>query len=343
MIDCVDVVVMAVSFVSHTSSNSPLSYPSKCHQRLAYKQPPVGPIDPVLLEYLHFDPIEPFVGRTTEKPVDPMQSQPPSELEQQHWNAIESLRESLRDVESDATWDHVIALRKVGTSSVLERSLAWCTDPDPYRRSIGVSVLAQLGDDGNRYPEEATSMIRSMIGTENDHEVITSLISAVHFRGLSEGVPWLTSLALHPSENIRWRVAWALPIPNTLHPDTDQSTLDTLLRLCADPEPRVRDWATFSLSLTDEDSPQIREALLARLNDPDFDTRSEAAVGLAKRKEERGIEPLVGYLKSDRVGELFVEAAEMYADPRLKPALVALQKWWDINPDLLARAIAACS
>ena len=272
-----------------------------------------------------------------------MECNPPSELEQQHWNAIESLRESLRDVESDATWDHVIALRKVGTSSVLERSLAWCTDPDPYRRSIGVSVLAQLGDDGNRYPEEATSMIRSMIGTENDHEVITSLISAVHFRGLSEGVPWLTSLALHPSEDIRWRVAWALPIPNTLHPDTDQSTLDTLLRLCADLEPRVRDWATFSLSLTDEDSPRIREALLARLNDPDFDTRSEAAVGLAKRKEERGIEPLVGYLKSDRVGELFVEAAEMYADPRLKPALVALQKWWDINPDLLARAIAACS
>jgi HEAT repeat protein len=95
--------------------------------------------------------------------------------------------------------------------------------------------------------------------------------------------------------------------------------------------------------LTDEDSPQIREALLARLNDSDFDTRSEAAVGLAKRKEERGIEPLVGYLKSDRVGELFVEAAEMYADARLKPALVALKKWWDIDPDLLERAIAACS
>ena len=216
-----------------------------------------------------------------------MECNPPSELEQQHWNAIESLR----DVESDATWDHVIALRKVGTSSVLERSLAWCTDPDPYRRSIGVSVLAQLGDDGNRYPEEATSMIRSMIGTENDHEVITSLISAVHFRGLSEGVPWLTSLALHPSEDIRWRVAWALPIPNTLHPDTDQSTLDTLLRLCADPEPRVRDWATFSLSLTDEDSPRIREALLTRLNDSDFDTRSEAAVGLAKKKSSVNLSP----------------------------------------------------
>jgi hypothetical protein len=40
---------------------------------------------------------------------------------------------------------------------------------------------------------------------------------------------------------------------------------------------------------------------------------------------------------------LFVEAAEMYAKPDLKPALVALQKWWDINPELLERAIAACS
>ena len=261
------------------------------------------------------------------------------ETELQHWRAIESLR----DVESDAMWDHVFALRKQGTPSVLEKALAWCIDTDPYHRSIGVSVLAQLGDTKNCYTDESSSMIRSMIRTEQDHEVITSLISAVHFRELPEGIPWLISLAQHPSEDIRWRVAWALPIPNIPDPDAHQKSLQTLLRLLVDPEPLVRDWATFSLSMTDDDSPQIREALLARLDDSDFNTRSEAAVGLAKRSEPRGLETLAKYLKSDRVGELFVEAAEMYAKPDLKPALVALQKWWDINPELLERAIAACS
>lgn len=273
-----------------------------------------------------------------------MQNNPPSETELQHWNAIDSLR----DVGSDATWDHVFALRKIGTPSVLETSLKWCADSDPYRRSLGVSVLAQLGNSPFTkgrilYPVEATAMIRSMIRTERDHEVITSLISAVYFREMPEGVPWLIDLAQHPSEDIRWRVAWALPIPNVRDPEMDRATIDTLLRLIVDPEPLVRDWSTFSLSMTEEDTPQIREALLARLNDSDFNTRSEAAVGLAKRKELRGIEPLAKHLKSDRVGELFVEAAEMYANQNLKSALVSLQTWWDVDPDLLERAIVACS
>jgi len=262
------------------------------------------------------------------------------EIEQQHWNAIEALH----DVEDDATWDHLFALRKMGTSSVLETSLAWCSDPDPFRRSIGVSVLAQLGATGTLYPEESLSMIQQMIANETDVEVITSLISAVHFRGVAEAVPWLLRLAKHEAEDVRWRIAWALPLtpePQNAH---YEASVETLLGLTLDPEPRVRDWATFELAIQiDEDSPRIRDALLARLTDTDFDTRSEAAIGLAKRKDPRGIDLLVSYLSSDHVGELYVEAAEMYGDPRLQPALLALRKWWDINPDLLERAIAACS
>ncbi len=105
-------------------------------------------------------------------------------------------------------------------------------------------------------------MIRSMIRTEQDHEVITSLISAVHFREVPEGAAWLISLSQHPSEDIRWRVAWGLPIPNVSDPDTDRKTIETLMRLLADSEPQVRDWATFSLSMTDEDNAQLRDALL---------------------------------------------------------------------------------
>jgi HEAT repeat protein len=268
-----------------------------------------------------------------------MQTHPQERLEEQHWTAIETLQ----DVESDDTWDHVFALRKSGTRTVLEKAVRWCQDADPFRRSIGVSVLAQLGTDGKSYPEEAHAMIRSMIQSENDHEVMTSLISAVNFRGMKEGVSWLIALSQHPSEDIRWRVAWGLPMPDSCDPHLGRQVVDTLMQLLLDPEPQVRDWATFSLSMTEEDTPQLREALLERMQDTDFNTRSEAAVGLAKRKEPRGLKPLFDCLKSDQVGELYVEAAEMYADPSLKPALVSLRKWWDVNPELLERAIAACS
>lgn len=267
-------------------------------------------------------------------------NRPSSEqLEEQHWRAIETSH----DVESEETWEHVFALRKAGTPSVLAKALTWCKESDPFYRSIGVSILAQLGEDGKGYPDEANNMIRSMIQTEQDHEVVTSLISAVNFRHLEDGVAWLISLAQHRSEDIRWRVAWALPIPNMRDPEWDRRVIDTLMQLLADSEPQVRDWATFSLAMTDEDSPQLRQALLERMEDTDFNTRSEAAIGLAKRKEPRGVPLLVDCLKSDQVGELYVEAAEIYADPRLKPALVALQRWWDVNTELLDRAIAACS
>ena len=256
-----------------------------------------------------------------------------------HWAAIESLH----DVESDDTWEHVFALRKAGTRTVLEKALAWCQDAGPFRRSIGVSIIAQLGLDGKGYPEESNAMIRSMIQSEQDHEVVTSLISAVNFRELKDCVSWLISLAQHPSDDIRWRVAWGLPAPDAHDPELGREIISTLMRLLADPEPQVRDWATFSLSMTDEDSPQLREALLDRMQDTDFNTRSEAAIGLAKRKEPRGLRPLEECLKSDQVGELYVEAAEMYADPSLKQALTQLRKWWDVNPELLERAISACS
>jgi hypothetical protein len=258
------------------------------------------------------------------------------QMEQQHWNELESLR----DIECEGTWEHISALRMEGTRSVLEKALAWCQDVDPFRRSIGVSILAQLGENGKNYPDETKAMIRLMIETEQDQEVITSLISAVHFREIPEGAAWLISLAQHPSEDIRWRIAWGLPIPNVYDPELQRQSIDTLMQMLMDLDSQVRDWATFSLSATDEDSPQLREALLERMKDTDFNTRSEAAIGLAKRKEPRGIPLLIDCLKSDRVGELYLEAAELYADPQLKPALLALQRWWDVHPELLDRAIS---
>ena len=50
----------------------------------------------------------------------------------------------------------------------------------------------------------------------------------------------------------------------------------------------MRDWATFALgTLADEDTPALRDALAARLDDPDEDTRLEAVHGLALRGDHR--------------------------------------------------------
>lgn len=90
------------------------------------------------------------------------------------------------------------------------------------------------------------------------------------------------------------------------------------------------------------DSEAIREALLRRLADPDNETRGEAFVGLARRRDRRVVAPLLDELSSDCVGTLVVEAAKEIADPRLLDVLNELTDWWDVNECLLREAIAAC-
>ena len=61
-----------------------------------------------------------------------------------------------------------------------------------------------------------------------------------------------------------------------------------MLKLTADTDEDVRDWAAFGIGvLGDIDSPEVRDALAACLQDANEEVREEAMVGLAKRKDQR--------------------------------------------------------
>src|SRR5687768_18575105 len=92
----------------------------------------------------------------------------------------------------------------------------------------------------------------------------------------------------------------------------------------SDADEDVRNWATFGLgSMIDDDSPQIREALLARISDAHDETRGEALVGLALRQDPRVLEPLLRALRADTVGSLAVEATRDLGAAELLTALEA--------------------
>lgn len=110
----------------------------------------------------------------------------------------------------------------------------------------------------------------------------------------------------------------------------------------------IRDWATFGVgSILDIDSAEIRDALARRLSDTGADTSGEAMVGLARRNDPRCFEVIDRALAAEDVGNLVVEAAAELGDPRLLPALKALDRagWAGDDPrgQWLARAIARCS
>ncbi len=97
--------------------------------------------------------------------------------------------------------------------------------------------------------------------------------------GCSPSAPTRTPTCARPSRS-----------PSAVAPGDE--ALNALIELSADADAKVRDWATFALgTLAEADSPALRDALAARLDDADEDTRMEAVHGLALRGDERAEAP----------------------------------------------------
>jgi HEAT repeat protein len=87
----------------------------------------------------------------------------------------------------------------------------------------------------------------------------------------------------------------------------------------------------------------VRAALLARAEDSSRQTRAEALFGLAVRRDPRAVPQLIRALRSPQVDGLEVDAAAAFADPRLLPALWALQHAGTADQVRVRRAIDRCS
>ena len=125
----------------------------------------------------------------------------------------------------------------------------------------------------------------------------------------------------------------------------EPTAVDALLELSVDADDEVRDWATFGIgSQIDLDTPEIRAALFARLEDANPDVQSEALVGLARRKDPRALPIIADHLQSSDLQLLDLDAAARFADPSLLPLLeqIELDPTDEEAAKCLADAIQAC-
>jgi HEAT repeat protein len=104
--------------------------------------------------------------------------------------------------------------------------------------------------------------------------------------------------------------------------ENSEQSIETLIVLSRDRDEDVRDWATFGLGiLCDVDTDLVRAALFDRVTDEHFDARSEALIGLARRGDDRAIDPVLAALRAEVVGELAVEAPGLVGREDFVPAL----------------------
>lgn len=213
------------------------------------------------------------------------------------------------DYEDDKPWEAVRSLQRLGTRQVFDKAVEWTESPEPLVRARGLDVIAQLGKTvahpSNSFPQESYDVAMKIVQREQEVRPLDSAISALgHIRDPRAVAP-VAAFHSHPSEEIRFTVAFALGcFPN------DPLSVQTLLTLMEDADADVRDWATFGLGvLGDQDSAEIREAMFRRLSDTHVDAREEALVGFAKRRDTRIVPHVVTALQQPEITYCVVEAA----------------------------------
>lgn len=236
------------------------------------------------------------------------------------------INRALTEPDENKAWEAVDTLHFRATREVFEEARKLCRSECPQERGLGADILGQLGVPDRLYPNECVAILVEMSRTETNDETIGFICTALGHLHHPRAVEPLLLWKRHSDALIRWHVAVSLGG----HEEPD--AVEALIELSADPNDNVRDWATFGLGTqTDLDTPRLREALCARLNDPDPVTRAEAFVGLARRKDERVIAPLIEALDSTQLDgyepreDLVLEAVEEIADPRLLPSLLAMR------------------
>ncbi len=244
---------------------------------------------------------------------------------------------ALTEPDEDAAWEAVVMLHFRGTREVLDAARQLCASACPQEKTLGANILGQLGIPNRSFPEESVKVLLKLLDVESDEEVLDAICTALGHIHEPAAIPALCRLKGHPSDQVRYAVVFGLL------GFEEELAIETLVELSRDKEDLVRDWATFGLGTQiDTDTPEIRAALLARVFDEDEVTRGEALVGLARRKDERVIEPLIQELArypDAEFGGYSLAAAEELADPQLLPVLNRLKQSMAADDATLDEAI----
>lgn len=225
------------------------------------------------------------------------------------------------DEDDERAWDAIWTLRRRGTRDVLDAALQLLGASSAKARGRGADILGQLGVRDRVFSVERGEALVDLIRREREPMVLLSagvaLGHLVEPRALAE----LIRLARHPVAEARYGAVHGLAVLDA------PEAVEALIQLSADEDRDVRDWATFGLGTLREeiDTPQLRDALAARLGEEDSEIFGEALVGLAMRKDPRAVGPVSAALRGDHVTVYALEAAASLGDPGFYPLLLAIR------------------
>jgi HEAT repeats len=221
--------------------------------------------------------------------------------------------------DEDAYWAVVTELHTRANDHTFRIADVLCDSLAVGERCLGADVLGQLGASEGQTAAEGPfasasgRVLLSLLEEDDEPAVLSSAAIGLGHLHDERAIDRLAALTSHASAEVRRATAHGL-----MGHDDDRA-VRALIVLSDDADPTVRDWATFALGVQIErDTPDVRDALAARLADEDVNTRDEAIRGLAVRGDTRAVEPALAAEASAAIEEAIQLLAEATGDPRLR-------------------------
>ncbi|PWV56357.1 HEAT repeat domain-containing protein [Chitinophaga sp. S165] len=245
-------------------------------------------------------------------------------MSRNNWTNDKLFERLLNNKSTDTYRDNIKALWSRPEKEVLKKCKELTRSAIPRERRIGIDVLSQLGGMDRPFGAETLALYLRILPKEKDPKVLESLLHAIGHNntGLeNKDIDQLSSLKKHSYAVVRFGLVFAL---NGIDKPV---AIDTLIHLSSDKDTDIRNWATFALGeQISRNNKAIRDALWARVDDQDEDTRLEAVMGLARRKDPRVYDVITRELANGEAGTLLFDAIAVLGSADFLSALEKLQQ-----------------
>jgi HEAT repeat protein len=255
-------------------------------------------------------------------------------MSRNNWTDDKLLTRLLNNKSDKTRWDNISAIRKRPSEGLFSKCVKLTKSKDPKARSIGIDILAQMGWPPRPFLKQTLKLYFDLLNIENDPEVLMSLLFAIGHNNDNlnkRQIEKLCTFSGSDNNSIKEGLVFSLSFIN------DLKAIEVLIKLSTDKLSYIRDWATFNIGQVERNNKSIREALWSRVNDNHQDTKLEAIVGLAKRKDKRINDIIRRELIGGEYGTLLFEAIIETQDkeflPLLKQNLKRIKKDNTTNPE----------
>ncbi len=244
------------------------------------------------------------------------------------------IQEAIATNNSKSYWKRIDELRLRGTDNIYSTALSLVDSSDYDEKQVCIDILAQFGIPKKPHSKEVISIFINLLKSESNPKLLNSMLVGLGHNNdfmLKNDIEKIIHFKNHQNKIVRDGLVFAL-LGIELN-----CAIDALIFLTEDKYKSIRDWATFGLGTQiSKDTPKIRTALWKKVNDKDQDTKLEAIVGLAQRKDCAIKDVIVKELQNGEMGTLIFDAVLELGDkiflPLLKKNLQNAQEREDINP-----------